>query len=302
MKKCLVWGISDEYTAHINQINYEILKGNISIQAMVSRDRFSDYIDGKKIISKNEISSYDYDFIIIFNKVRYQEIKEEAIQQGANEKKIINGSVFGIPNFDFLKYISLIENPITIISDDCFGANIYHYLGLEFTSPFILFYFDDNDYIKLLKNLDYYLEQQLCIEQDSDISTNNFPIGSLGYNESKILLYFNHYNSFEQAKDAWERRVKRINKNNIFIKMTIPNDDIARQFDELPYTNKVGFYYKQYNGDSIKYVPRYNWRTIVKPNIFGYNFKNYIRNMKHLTESCDALKMLLGEKDFMREI
>jgi hypothetical protein len=38
MKNRLIWGISDEYTAHINQINYEILKGNIYIQAMVSKD------------------------------------------------------------------------------------------------------------------------------------------------------------------------------------------------------------------------------------------------------------------------
>ncbi len=302
MKNCLIWGISDEYTAHINQINFEVLKGNINILAMISKDKFSSYIDGKKIIGKEDIIQYQYDYIIIFNKVRFQEIKDEAMKLGVPDKKIMNGSIFHIPNFDFLKYTSLIENPKTIISDDCFAAYIYHYLNLEFASPFILFYFEDKDYIKLLQNMDYYLEQELSREQDSDILTNRMPIGSLGNKQDKILLYFNHYHTFEQAKDAWERRLKRINSKNIFVKMTIPNDDIAMQFHELPYENKVGFYHKQFKGDSIKCLPRYTWRIKEKPNIYGYDFRAYVRNMTHLVESCDVFKMLNNEKDFMREI
>ncbi|URZ06293.1 hypothetical protein CLROS_016260 [Clostridium felsineum] len=68
---------------------------------------------------------------------------------------------FFTPNFDFKRYCKLIENPITIISDDCWDGKVSKYLSLKFTSSFINFYLYNDDYMKSSENMDYYLEEDL---------------------------------------------------------------------------------------------------------------------------------------------
>lgn len=132
-------------------------------------------------------------------------------------------------------------NP-TIISSNCNGGIIYHDLNLPFNSPTINLSMDTDDFIKLLCNLKYYLEQKIIEIEDKNY---NFPCGML----DDIKIRFNHYKTFQEAVDKWNERKERINWDNIYV-MGIDGDNATyeslKKFDELPYENKVIFTHKNY--------------------------------------------------------
>lgn len=132
MKKVIIWGMGDNYERLLNQILFEIHKGNISIEAIACRkqDKYCSIRDGFPVIVKEEIKPDNFDYLIITSTKYFKEIKEEAKELGIEENRIINGQLFHQPLFDFAKYVSLIENPVTILSDDCWG--VWHTIDLVF--------------------------------------------------------------------------------------------------------------------------------------------------------------------------
>jgi uncharacterized protein (DUF1919 family) len=65
--------------------------------------------------------------------------------------------------------------------------------------------------------MDYYLSLPL-IENTVESFKTEYPVGQLG----DITLHFNHYKSFEEAKEIYNRRKDRINKHNLLIVLTCP--------------------------------------------------------------------------------
>lgn len=113
-------------------------------------------------------------------------------------------------------------------------GGILHELGERFNSPTVNLFFMADDYVKFLENLDYYLKQEL-VEVESD---KNYPVAKLG----DIEIYFMHYVSFYEAKITWEKRVARVNMNNlymIFVQQNGCTEQILRRFDNLPYEHKL---------------------------------------------------------------
>ena len=130
---------------------------------------------------------------------------------------------------------------ISVIASNCNGALILHDLGVRFNSPFVNLWIKPKDYIKLLKNFDRYMAADLSEIFEDGIT---YPIGKL----DDISIYFQHYDSFEQAKETWDERKKRIDKTNLFVLFTDRDgctyEDLV-EFDSLPY-NKVVFTNKPY--------------------------------------------------------
>ena len=89
-------------------------------------------------------------------------------------------------------------------------------------------------YIKFIKNLRYYLSLDL-IETESELP---FPVGKL----DDIKIFFMHYNSFDEARQKWNDRKKRVDYENLFIMMTERegcDKSILKEFDALEYKSKV---------------------------------------------------------------
>ena len=132
-------------------------------------------------------------------------------------------------------------NP-TIISSNCNGGIIYHDLNLPFNSPTINLSMDTDDFIKFVSNMKYYLEQELVEIEDKNY---DFPCGML----YDVKIRFNHYDTFDEAVCKWNERKMRINWDNIYI-MGIDGDKASysslKEFDKLPYKNKVIFTNKDY--------------------------------------------------------
>ena len=130
---------------------------------------------------------------------------------------------------------------ISLISSNCNGALVLRDLGVRFTSPFVNLWIRPKDFIKLLKDIDRYMAENLIETTEDGVE---YPVGRLG----DITIYFQHYDSFEHAKEKWNERKKRIDKNNLFILFTDRDgctyEDLV-EFDLLPY-NKVVFTNKPY--------------------------------------------------------
>lgn len=153
--------------------------------------------------------------------------------------------------------LRLKNKDFTIISSNCVGTMMYHDLSLRFNSPTINLFFEAKDFIKFVKNLKHYCS----IEAKEIESPFNFPVGKL----DDITVYFMHYSSFDEAKRKWEKRVKRINYDNLFIIMTERTNcdyNVLLEFDKLDYENKVVLTHLPYEEiKSSYYIPGFEYKT-----------------------------------------
>ena len=227
----MIWGIEDEYQQIFNQLQFETMKGNLEVVALCCRkeDICCKTYDGYPIVCKDDLVDIDFDHIIICNKVSYKAIEQDA-NWVINQKKLkvldkkiylIHGEVFNIPYFDFGRYESLIVNPVTIISDDCWALQIYKYLKLPYSSPTIGLFWKYKDYLKLIQDPIGFLKYGvLTKDQDVNLFTNQYAIGRLTYKDDTLFPVFNHSIGFDLTYAKWQRRKNRSNFNNIFIKMS----------------------------------------------------------------------------------
>lgn len=193
---------------------------------------------------------------------------------------------------------SLNNKNFTLISNNCNGGVLLHELGLRFNSPFVNLAINAVDYIKYLKNFNYYNTLELEFLDDTDKA---YPVGKLG----DLTIDFVHYESESEAKEKWKERSTRINKDNIFIILTEQDDctfDCLKSFDNLPFENKVVFTHKHYPDiKSSVFVKKYanNPKGV-------YMFLDFINrfSIKRNYDVFDFVSWFNGEKDLnklMRE-
>lgn len=140
------------------------------------------------------------------------------------------------------KRMRLKNKNMTILSSNCNGAYMLHDLGCQFNTPTVNLFFLPDHYLKFVKDPSKYLSLPLV---EATIQGVPYPVGQLG----DILLFFMHYASFEEAKNKWETRSKRVNLDNVFLVMTDKNGCEYRhikEFNSLPYKYKVIFTHKEY--------------------------------------------------------
>lgn len=125
------------------------------------------------------------------------------------------------------------NNEFSIISNACFGGFIYHNLSKEFLSPTINLWIgaDYDDFMKFLLNMDHYLNCELKFFKGPD--EKKYPRAYL----DDILIGFNHYETEDEAKSAWERRKKRILKDRIYVIYWNPRGIKKEQYDKLTAMN-----------------------------------------------------------------
>ena len=305
-EKCIIWGMGKNYETILNQINFEICKGNIEIVAIVCRsdDRYCTYRDGFPVIVKEGIlNGVKFDYIIVSSSQFYKEIKMEAVSLGVSENRIINGEVFKIPLFDCGLYSRLIKNPVTIITDDCWGGYVYHYLGLEFSSPLINTFWDKTEYAKFIQKPLFYLKTDLSMVREGDLKAGIYPIGRLGEQGDYVEILFVHCSSFAEAKQQWDRRRKRINTENIFVKMGFSMSDqnaplYIKAFAERRYRKSL-FYNGDENIEGKIYTDRFIWSESKKARVDHYNYFDYMR--LEYPSIINVLKLLNGNEDYLRE-
>lgn len=305
IKKVIVFGIDNDYNAEVNLLMYEISKGNIEVIGISSYDKkYMNFLDGFKVYTQSELFNLNYDYVIVFHSA-YQAVVNNLTKLGVERTKIINGKVFNTPYFDFILYTNLLESPLTIFSDDCWGGLVYHYLYLPINSPTVNLWFNKSDFLKFVSDYQFYLNCELKCERETDIFRCQIALGSLGEGDKKITMMLNHHACFADAAADWNKRKDRVNKNNIFVKMSneTGDPDLARRFEQIPLEKKAIFTPTSFpQCSSSIFMPRYIQRCLNDAMKSGVStFAAYVRSINEISKSIDLLKLLNGMPDFRRD-
>lgn len=287
--KCIVWGLGKDYNQLISVLKYYIACGNIDVVGVTSNQKLYSVVDGFNYVEPKNILQMNFDFIIVASIKKFTEIKKDILKLNIPESKILSMKAFFIPEFDLDKYLQVKKSGISIFAINCWGGLTYNRLGLEFKTPFINMSESVDDYLKIMNNSKYYLDCPLrfkCEGIEPHLKTK-YPICQL----EEVDLHFNHYVSYEQAKELWDKRKKRINWDNLFLMMYTKDYKEATRFIDLPYDNKVCFVPFETNEKDLIYVDYYHnmndvsfWEVVL-----GMATGQYI--------SYDVLDLLLGEKE-----
>ena len=123
---------------------------------------------------------------------------------------------------------------------------------------------DTADFIKFLENYEYYFSLELKPIEDVQKQVN----GEWGFYDctlGDIKILFRHYRNVNDAIAKWNRRKKRIVKDNIIVKFTCYDDDVDTdlldRFIKLPYKKILflsdeGLVKKYESSCRVVYIPK----------------------------------------------
>lgn len=115
------------------------------------------------------------------------------------------------------------NNDFCIISNNCWGAEVYIERKMEYNSPFVGLFIPPLHFVKMSNNLPEYLKKELVFKKETQFKEyeelyqkDQYPIALLG----DIEIHFLHYRDETEALSKWKRRLERIpeDSSNWFIK------------------------------------------------------------------------------------
>lgn len=137
----------------------------------------------------------------------------------------------------------------TLITNNCWGGVICNNYGMEFKTPTINLQILPEEFPDFCENLEWYMSRELveCRRLRSwhkEYLKNmfqevpKFPMGRIG----DILVVFQHYESFEEAKEKWDKRKKRVDYESIGYLFHVKDErysKYAKEFINLKLPNSV---------------------------------------------------------------
>jgi uncharacterized protein (DUF1919 family) len=148
---------------------------------------------------------------------------------------------------DNLKYKKLRElEPFTIISNNCIAGFLYQGFSIKYYSPTVGLQFSQDDFVKFCSDFWDYMNCELeeSENKNQEIFTSlgggeiDFPVGKI----NDIIIYFQHYKTFEYAKQKWNERKLRINRDKLFFVFVAYNNtsiETIKRFESIPFKNKL---------------------------------------------------------------
>lgn len=140
-----------------------------------------------------------------------------------------------------IRHTFIKDKTITIISNNCIAADIYGLCDLRFNSPTVNLQILPSEYIKFCLKLDYYLNADVI--RYTDLSDSHRNLVKKHYNRfpeelefpfaicDDILICLQHYKSFDEFKDCWDRRKKRVNFNNLRKVFVVDNNYLNEAYE-----------------------------------------------------------------------
>lgn len=142
-------------------------------------------------------------------------MKKELINLWKNS--FVIKAITALDNKKFRKKLK--NHNFTIICSNCIGGVIYNRLGERFNSPTLNIAIVQKEFCDFINYFDYYLSIEMT---DGGLRNDGVPLGILKGDESlipDITVELVHYRSFEEGKNKWDERKKRVNKDNLYIIM-----------------------------------------------------------------------------------
>jgi len=150
--------------------------------------------------------------------------------------------------FSKIEEIRLRNLNFIIISNNCWGFELYQNLHREYNTPFVGLFLYPECFLRLLENFDDFPNWDLSFTHHSVYmdSSPNYPVGLL---PQGIEVHFLHYRSRHEAKEKWNRRVERFkmslsNGSTMLLKFcdrSSAQTDHFIRFHKLSFGRKVSF-------------------------------------------------------------
>ena len=211
----------------------------------IIRSHISNSLDGG--ISQNFPYSKN-DQIIHVSSNAYSEAK----YYGIDENKIIPCTILCNADFSVEIFEKIRINPPSIIANNCFGRYTYFVLGSQFNSPFVNITLAPKEHIKVLNNLKSFMnarlvfagmrdinyrgrenEEEMCKSKNADGDKKLVPTAYLETADDRVLIYCNHYKTFEEFELVWNKRKERINYDNTVAVLTTEDPRDAEEFAKI---------------------------------------------------------------------
>lgn len=190
----------------------------------------------------------------------------------------------------------------TIISNTCVGWGLMQKNNiLPYNNPFVASLIYDNDYLKLINNLNYYANINPIIITEPKYPRYKHPIIKDDYpiiQLDDIKIHYIHESTPEECLDKYIRRnerfLKLLNSENSKIYTTLSYSEILENHNNIE--EFIGkFFYKSeniniykiflgptiYNKDYQNYIPNDDWNTIdlIRDSSGVYKFNNQDYNI-----------------------
>ena len=211
--------------------------------------------------------------------------------------KVPRKVLYSVHKMNLRKQIQFTE--ISIISQNCIGGVIYSIIGQKFLSPTVNMFVEDDNFIKIVNNLEYYLSVEAKPLMEEFVDPIN---GSIRYPKiciDDIEMCCLHYKNCREAIEAWERRKKRVNYDKVFVIANSWNmhedKDRIEQICRISKYKTICFTYNKYDFDNCIQLTGEQWnldeRMIIRPNITDFKpysairyFEDYINLVEILNE------------------
>ncbi|OGR05357.1 MAG: hypothetical protein A2520_06505 [Deltaproteobacteria bacterium RIFOXYD12_FULL_53_23] len=196
------------------------------------------HLHGVEITPFQSINNIRYDHIVLATPF-YADIVRQLTGLGIDSNCLIRlGASYSFDCSIFETHAAqqqLRNRNFTLISNDCWGGILYSWLGIQFQTPFINLVVPPQDYITLAGDIEYFLNQDLIFHAEDQ--KNTYPVGAL----DGVRIHFVHDPTSHEAKLKWNRRIKRINRQNIFFKFETEDLPLIKSFDNLAVPRKIVF-------------------------------------------------------------
>lgn len=281
-KRIAVWGIGNNFWANYERIKKWNNSNSIEIALFIDKKGTPETIDGIPVIRPSEYisSGLDFDYVLVASS-DWDSVLADAEEIGIKRDKLIHPRILNASTIRLDKYLKLRENPPCIVTDNCVGGVLLHYLDLPFNTPFINVRVgcDRDDFWNLLENLGLYMnrtpskqpvnKQLRQYEWEGFEYRSEFP--KLWYDN--ILIHGFHYHSVVEMLEKWEIRRQRYSVDNTLVLKLLFSDNDVERFKRIKH-KKIGISPKCYEDKDIVTIP-WDERRV---DVFAYDYSSYIRS------------------------
>lgn len=101
------------------------------------------------------------------------------------------------------------EQEFVVVSNNCWGFEIYQCLERGYNTPFVGLYLYPKDYLKLLRNFEKLHCEELTFQKHSRHLEGEleYPVGVVF---ADVEIHFLHYEDEDEARAKWSRRLSRM--------------------------------------------------------------------------------------------
>jgi len=154
------------------------------------------------------------------------------------------------------------DTNFAIISNNCWGYELYHSVNREYNTPFIGLFMLPDCYLRFLADFDSLINEEPRLSNTSKYfdKPRYYPVGVVG---DGIEIHFLHYKSLDEALHKWTRRTERLQKaikndTPLFIKLcdneSCTIEHLAK-FHTLPFKNKISIGVQNLDSPNHIHVP-----------------------------------------------